>query len=115
MWALLQWLHLIIVVFIIVGANIFQLSLRLFYTLFPFKPVLDLVWAQSLHLRQIFAFRLGDPASRAAAAINYNRSARELIEAAGFQPEDHAITTKDGYVSLHPSTARNFLHHVTIL
>lgn len=98
--SLIQWLHLFIVVGVVVSLSLAQAVVRIVYRLFPFKSLLDRIWLdpRASYLRRFFSYKLGDDESKRTGKARLQLTAREMVEREGFQFEEHAVTTADGYV-----------------
>ena len=90
-----QWTRLFGSLVLLLALRVFQSLAHVFYSAAQrmyVSPVLDWAWGHSAQLRRYFSFRLGMGPSLAVL------DARGLIEEAGFNCEEHTVTTEDGYI-----------------
>lgn len=99
---LVLWLHLGLMASLIIGLSVAQFVIKVLYRIMPFTGLLDRIYMRlpsSSVPKRWFAYRLGDDPQRSTAkTARLLQSAREMVLSQGFDFEEHAVTTEDGYI-----------------
>ncbi len=97
MRGLLGWVHLCCVLVFLLTARAVAAFVRLFYLLFPGRPLLDALWTKSAALQRVFRYQLKLSGGAPATAATAPSTTPELLRAAGFGCETHTVLTPDGF------------------